>query len=209
LTIIHRDAQLLEAIETLEGYVKTELNVKEVRYERDESKFIELYAKPNFPVLGKRLGKRMKEFQPLIAALTPAQIEDFQNAGAVELGGETFSQDEIQVFREAKTGTNAISDRLISIDLVCDLNEELVLEGFAREVVNRVQRTRRETGLDVSDRIAVTYSGDARLLGALAKHKDYVAGETLAVEFGEGEASMYTVEIDGERLTFDIRKVEK
>ena len=63
LTIVHRDSALLDEIGTLENYLKAELNVKEVRYETDESSYIALYAKPNFPVLGKRLGRRMREFQ--------------------------------------------------------------------------------------------------------------------------------------------------
>ena len=74
LTIINRDERLLAEMKHLEDYVKSELNVLEVRYESDEGAFIELVAKPNFPVLGKRLGKRMKEFQGLIGALSGEQI---------------------------------------------------------------------------------------------------------------------------------------
>ena len=95
LTIIHRDAALLDEIKTLENYLKAELNVKEVRYEQDEASYIALYAKPNFPVLGKRLGRRMKDFQTKIAALDPDTIEAFQEHGTLDLDGESFDAEEI------------------------------------------------------------------------------------------------------------------
>ena len=206
LTIIHRDRALLDAIAELEDYVKTELNVKEVRYEQDESRYIDLYAKPNFPVLGKRLGKRMREFQRHIGALTPAEIADFQEAGTVELDGEAFTTEEIQVFREPKAGANAVSDRLISIDLVCDLDDALIREGFAREAVNRIQRSRKELGLEVSDRIRVIYGGAPEVVAAVEAHREYVAGEVLAVEFGPGEADGFAAQIDGKAFTYGIER---
>ncbi|GIT39181.1 MAG: hypothetical protein Ct9H300mP8_03770 [Gammaproteobacteria bacterium] len=90
-----------------------------------------------------------------------------------------------------------ITDRLISIDLVCDLNDELLNEGYAREAVNRIQRARRDSGLNVSDRIRLVYSGDERILEALKIHAEYVAGETLATEFELGPTEEFDAEIDG------------
>ena len=204
VTIIHRDRDILEAIRGLEDYVRSELNVKEVRYVIDEAQYIALYAKPNFPLLGKRLGKRMKEYQALIESMTADDISILHDENEITLGGELFIEEEIQVFREARPGTNVVTDRLISIDLVCDLNDELVIEGYAREAVNRIQRARRESGLDVSDRIRLVYSGDERLLEALKIHADYVAGETLASEFEQGSTEEFNAEIDGMRLGFNI-----
>ena len=204
VTIVHRDRDVLEAIRGLDEYVRSELNVKEVRYATEETGYIVLYAKPNFPVLGKRLGKRMKEYQELIESMTPDDIANFHDEKGVTLGGERFTMEEIQVFREAKPGTNVITDRLISIDLVCELNDELVMEGYAREAVNRIQRARRDAGLEVSDRIRLVYSGDERVLEALGIHAEYVARETLATEFELGPTQQFDAEIDGMRLGFDI-----
>ena len=204
VTIVHRDRGVLEAIRGLDEYVRSELNVKEVRYVTEETDYIVLYAKPNFPVLGKRLGKRMKEYQELIESMTPDDIANFHDEKGVTLGGERFTTEEIQVFREAKPGTNVITDRLISIDLVCELNDELVMEGYAREAVNRIQRARRDAGLEVSDRIRLVYSGDERVLEALGIHAEYVARETLATEFELGPTQQFDAEIDGMRLGFDI-----
>ncbi|MEE9253557.1 MAG: DUF5915 domain-containing protein, partial [Pseudomonadales bacterium] len=206
LTIVHRDEDLLTEIEQLEEYVLRELNVKQVRYSQDEGAYIKLYAKPNFPVLGKRLGKRMREYQGQIEAMDAAAIEAYQRSGVVELGGERFGEDDIHVFREALAQTNAISDRLITIDLDCELDDSLKLEGLAREVVHRIQRARRELDLNVSDRIEVLYDGDDEITDAIEAHCDYIAGEVLATRLEQGTPaeSAFKVDIEGHPLRFSI-----
>ena len=206
LTIVHRDAELLAEIGTLENYVKAELNVKDVRYDTDESKYIALVAKPNFPVLGKRLGKRMRAFQASIASLDAPAIEAFQETGRIVIDGETFGASEIDVLRQAKAGTNAISNRYVSIDLDIDLDDELVGEGWAREFVNRIQRARKDRGFDVSDRIRVRYRGEPALESAIETHREYIARETLATDFGRGGKDGEAVEavIDGKGVAFTL-----
>lgn len=209
LTIINRDERLLEEMKRLEDYVKSELNVLDVRYESDEGAFIELIAKPNFPVLGKRLGKRMKEFQGLIGSLTGEQIACLQADGEVELGGETFSSEEIQVLQQAKPGTSTVSNRFISVDLDCELDDELVRGGYGREIVNRIQQRRKEVALNVSDRIEVTYQGDAELIRAAAEHRDNIMQSTLAVSFEQHDvttADAVEAEIDGRPFVFLLHK---
>ena len=209
LTIVHRDAELLAEIGMLENYVKAELNVKDVQYDTDESEYIALVAKPNFPVLGKRLGKRMRTFQASIAALDATAIESFQETGSIVIEGETFDATEIQVLREAKAGTNAISNRYVSIDLDIDLDDDLVGEGWAREFVNRIQRERKRRGFEVSDRIRVRYDGDPALETAIETHRDYIARETLATDFGPGAVGDSPVEamIDAKPLGFALEVV--
>jgi isoleucyl-tRNA synthetase len=206
LTIVHRDAALLDQLRSLQPYVMRELNVKAVTYAQNEDDFIRLFAKPNFPLLGKRLGKRMREFQPLIQALDRDQIERLQEAGSVEVGGETFTTEEIEILREARAGTETVSNRYVSILLDCTLDDELIEEGRAREAVNRIQRSRKELNLNVADRISVVYSGDAALTGAIGRHRDYVAGETLAVHLETGEPStpVFETTIDGMPLVYSI-----
>ena len=207
LTVIHRDETLLEEIRQLEGYVAAELNVKEVAYSTDESAFIRLYARPNFRTLGRRLGKRMKHFQALINDLDAGALERFQEAGTIELDGEVFDESEIEVLREAREQTEALSNRFISIDLSTELDAALIREGLAREGVNRIQRSRKELDLNVADRIGIRYSGDPELEAALAEHADYVARETLATELVASEpnaAGRFEVTIDGRPLAFSI-----
>jgi len=182
LTIIHSDEAVLTDLRSLESYIAAELNVKAIHYDADESAHIELVTKPNFPVLGKRLGKRMKEFQAAIGQLDAAAAAALLDGGSIEVLGESFNGDEIQVLRQAKAGSSVVSDRYISIDLDCALTPALVAEGYAREIVNRVQQARKEQGLQVADRIALQLRGDEQLLAAAHAHHDYLCGEVLAVE---------------------------
>ena len=215
LTIVNSDAALLEDMRSLEGYVRDELNVQSVEYSADESAYIELYAKPNFPLLGKRLGKRMKAFAGVIANLDIGQISELQNNGDIQLTvageSETFSSEEIQVQQQARAGTNTVSNRQIAVDLDCQLTPELIRGGYAREVVNRIQRARKDQGFDVSDRVAVTYAAQGELAQAIAEHRDYIMGETLCLDLqsaneealSEGAA---VTEIDGNRLRLSIQR---
>ena len=180
LTVIHKDKALLEEISRLESYLASELNVKAVSYNEDEAAYINLYAKPNSPVLGKRLGKRFKDFKQQIETLTVEQVNEFQTSGVLELSGETFSAEDILIFREAREGTDALSDKFVSIELVCELTEPLIKEGLAREVVNRIQKTRKDQQFNVSDRIDVIISADTTLTAAVQAHESHVKGETLA-----------------------------
>ena len=215
LTIVNSDAALLEDMRSLEGYVRDELNVQSVEYSADESAYIELYAKPNFPLLGKRLGKRMKAFAGVIANLDIGRISELQNNGDIQLTvageSETFSSEEIQVQQQARAGTNTVSNRQIAVDLDCQLTPELIRGGYAREVVNRIQRARKDQGFDVSDRVAVTYAAQGELAQAIAEHRDYIMGETLCLDLqsayeealSEGAA---VTEIDGNRLRLSIQR---
>jgi isoleucyl-tRNA synthetase len=198
---------MLEEIARLEDYIETELNVKKVEYSTDESQFINLFAKPNSPVLGKRLGKQFKAYKSAIESLTSEAIEALQDSGSIALDGETFSVDDILIFREAMEGTNAVSNRFISIDMDCTLNEQLLSEGLAREVVNRIQKSRREEGFNVVDRIQLTIHASEALLKAIQDNREYVMSETLTTDLIESDtAQSLSFEIDEHRLSLSISK---
>ena len=198
LTIIHKDKMLLQEIAKLESYIKKELNVKDVHYESNEEAYINLYAKPNSPRLGKRLQKRFPHYQQLIAALTPAQIEALEEQGSVQLEDENFSIDDILIFREAKENTDVLTDRYVSIQLNTDLDQSLLNEGLAREVINRIQKSRKTLDFNVDDRIHIKYTTQDELAQVIQQYQDTICQETLAV-------SLTVTQIDDtEALSFDI-----
>ncbi|MBV1877550.1 MAG: isoleucine--tRNA ligase [Pseudomonadales bacterium] len=208
LTVIHKDTDLLDEIKRLEDYLQTELNVKQIHYSTDESSYINLYAKPNSAILGKRFGKRFKGIKTAIENLTSDQIDQFQKSAQLELEGESFSQEDILVFREARAGTNAVSNRFISIDLDCTLNQQLIDEGLAREVVNRIQKSRQKMGLNVVDRISLRLSASPALETAIAAHEAYIMKETLAnrIERGKDDVALQ-FDIDDYSLELSITKI--
>ncbi len=181
LTIIHLEQSMLDEIARLENYIKSELNVKNVEYSQDENQFINLFAKPNSPVLGKRFGKNFGSFRKAIEALDSHQLQLLQNNGILLLEGENFSLEDILIFREAKPGTQALSNRFISIDMDCTLDAALISEGLAREVVNRIQKTRKDLGFNVTDRIHIEYAADNDLHAAIKQHEDHIKNETLCL----------------------------
>ena len=206
ITIIHRDESLLEDMKSLEGYVRDELNVREVRYSSDEGGYIDLAAKPNFSLLGKRLGKNMRDYQKKIGAMTFEEISSFQQSGEIRIEEEVFSLEEIEIFQKPKEGTATISNSFIAIELDCELTPELIRGGYAREVVNRIQRARKEQGFKVSDRVDVIYEAQGELGEAMFEMADYIAGEVLALDFKVGQPSEDFVKssVDGNELIFSL-----
>jgi isoleucyl-tRNA synthetase len=211
LTVIHKDQSLLDEISKLEMYLQTELNVKEVNYSQEEDKFIKLYAKPNSPVLGKRLGKGFGKMCGMIKKISEQELQRFEAGETITLGGETLSEQDLLIFREAKEGTQALSNRLISIDLNCILDQELIDEGIAREIVNRIQRTRKEIGFEVTDRISIAYTGSKEVIIAADKHQAYITKETLCDSFVASELSGDIIEfkIDEWNFSMSLKKNSK
>jgi isoleucyl-tRNA synthetase len=200
LTVLHKEKETLDEIAKLEGYIQTELNIKKVVYSQDEDKFIRLFCKPNSPVLGKRFGKNFGKIRKQIEALGATELGELEEKGEISIDGEVFKTDDILVFREAKEGTQALSNRFISIDLDCELNEDLIHEGLAREVVNRIQKTRKDFDFNVDDRIIVGYEADPELVQAISKHAEYISHETLTAKLEKG--------FTGESVDFKVESYE-
>jgi isoleucyl-tRNA synthetase len=210
LTIIHKDQTLLDEISKLENYIKSELNIKNINYSTNESSFIKIYARPNFRVLGKRLGKTFKQYKSLIESMNSEQISILETDGSITIENENFATTDIELFREAKDGGGALSNRFISINLDCNLTDELIMEGHAREVVNRIQKSRKDSGFNVADRIEVQFSTGDLLTKVINTHIDHIGKETLStlnsVDLTNDNNSITTHDIDGEELLLLLKK---
>jgi len=206
LTIVHEDQVLLDEIAKLENYIKSELNIKELGYSTDEKKYINLYAKPNSPVLGKRLGKTFKQFKQKIEELSATDIALLQDSGELHIDTEVFTPDDILVFREPKEGTDALSNRFISINMDSTLTPDLIEEGLAREVINRIQRSRKDAGFNVSDRIEITFTASSDLRMAIGNHEDHIRHETLALKLEEVATELpLSFDVDGHSLSLALK----
>lgn len=203
LTIIQQDQKTLNEIKKLESYIQTELNVKDVEYSTDESKFIKLFAKPNSPVLGKRLGKEFGKFMGKIKKLSSDELAQYEATGAMELDGQKFTGDDILVLREALEGTEALSNSKITIDMDVNLTDSLINEGLAREVVNRIQKSRKDLNFNVEDRITIVYSANDKLNLVIDSFKEYIQKETLCSSLSSGN-----VESTDTSLNFTIEDHE-
>jgi isoleucyl-tRNA synthetase len=195
-----------ERVERVRDIVLDELNVKEIRWAERRGDFVTHEVRPNFRVLGKRLGPRMKAVQAALSAADGDGLaEALERAGRIELvvDGEilAFSPEELEVRLIEKEGMATAGDRELLVVLDTHLTPELVAEGRAREVVNRIQTARKEAGLDYADRIRVRYAAAPELEAAIASFRDWISGETLAVEWlpsSDGDLSAQDID----RLSF-------
>lgn len=190
LKVIHQDQCLLNEMKKLEEYIKVELNIKTVEYMTNESDFVVLSAKPNLPVLGKKLGKEMGAYKALIEKLPSSDVLKIENGGKVTLNNVDFDSTEILVYRNAKPGTQAVTNRLITIDLDCTLDQDLIDEGLAREMVNRIQKTRKDSNFNVADRIEVIVHTTPELAKVFQKFQSYIASETLMTKGSVSEVKL-------------------
>ncbi|MBT5327109.1 MAG: isoleucine--tRNA ligase [Gemmatimonadetes bacterium] len=163
-----------------------ELNIKEVVMVEDETDLSEVSYRPNFRVLGPRFGKQMKEVGQRIGELTQQEIEILKAGDKIAVAGGEIGIEDVEVQRREKEGVVVAIDNNLGVGLDVQLDDELVAEGVAREIVNRVQNMRKDAGLEVSDRIRIGVQGEAGLLEAIGQHREYIAAETLALELSVG-----------------------
>jgi isoleucyl-tRNA synthetase len=174
------------ALEPLVPLLAAELNVKQVEFVSSGADLVTLEAKPNFRALGRRFGKGTPVAAQAIQRLDGATLQAFQRGEpvAIEVDGvsTTLLAEEVEVLVRASGGL-AVQEQggyFAAIDPT--VTPELRLEGMARELISRVQRLRKESGLAVSDRIRLEVAGGGVVRELLGAHGAYVAGEVLAVE---------------------------
>lgn len=184
--IVSPNKQILHFLEDQQHLIAEELNVKNVEFSSDEHRFVSLKAKPNFRVLGKKVGKQMKAAQALIDAFDQSKLEMLLQGQSlpIALEGETFTltPEDVQVDRIVHEGLIAANEGEIIIALDTALTDELLSEGIAREIVNKVNTMRRDQGLAVSDRIALKLETTPRVQSCFEQHKEFIGNEILAVK---------------------------
>jgi isoleucyl-tRNA synthetase len=196
------------AIEELETLLKDELNVKSVRYVSEADELGRFELKPNYRALGPRFGKQMPPVAAAIAALDPGTLRAGGRVG-VSIDGQDheIGPDDVTIVLQPLEGYQVERSGTHAVALNLELDDELRREGLAREVVHAVQAARKNAGLDVEDRIALTLAGDEELLAAAREHEDYVAGETLATSLGYdgSQEEAESTQIDGRQLSISVR----
>jgi isoleucyl-tRNA synthetase len=206
--VVTGDPELLAALKRQEALIKEELNVHEVLFSSDEEAFVKLVCKPNFRVLGKKVGPKMRFVQEKISQLGQKQMRDLLSGleVAMDVEGEeiVLTAEDLAVDREVREGLVAKSEGEITIALDTALDEELLLEGIARELVNKINTMRRDQGFYVTDRIEVTLETTERVKQAFEKHGEYVCGEVLAVNVRFASCAGTEWDLNGEGAKISI-----
>ncbi|HAR72699.1 MAG TPA: isoleucine--tRNA ligase [Flavobacteriaceae bacterium] len=202
----------LEAVSEL---LKQEVNVKEIQLLTNEeaSNLLVKSIKPNFKTLGPKYGKEMKAISAATAELTNEEIVKLEQSGKIDLliDNKTLTLDleDFEIATKDIPGWTVASNSTLTVALDLQLTEELINEGVARELVNRIQNLRKETGLEVTDKIILNLKNDESIVNAVEQNKDYICSETLAEDLvlQDRVANGAEVEINGLMTQIAITKL--
>ncbi len=189
--------------------IMEELNVKNVVFQEDMSNYLDYIIKPNFKVLGKTLGSKVKLLQEVLNHLTNQDIAKIEGDGLlVHLGGEdmTITSDMVLISLKQKDGYASSSNSRTCVVLDTNLTDDLILEGLAREFVRKVQSLRKELDLIITDQIVVSYFGNEKLDQAISKYEDYIKGETLATRLIKENIEAEETDMNGLLVKVQIKK---
>ncbi|NCN40222.1 isoleucine--tRNA ligase [bacterium] len=192
IKIIHRDKKVLETLKKFEPYFVDELNFRNVEYHSNEDDFVLVSAKANFPVLGKRLGPKMKVVAGAIQKLKLEDLLKLEKGETLNIEGEDISLSDVEIRRGPKPGLDNVSThQIVSIEVDPEVTEEQEREGLAKEVMRKIQMTRKSADFQMDDRIRLELSCGPQVTEAVRFHQEMILKETLAQEF-----ELHEVQID-------------
>ncbi|HLU93841.1 MAG TPA: isoleucine--tRNA ligase [Membranihabitans sp.] len=179
-------------VRAVEDLIMAEVNVKGIDYVSETEGIIRKNIKPNFKTLGRRLGKDMKAGADIISQLGQKEISEIEKSGGYQLmlNGQTYdlSLEDFVIGSDDIEGWMVAKDEEITVALDIHLDHDLVSEGIARELVNRIQNMRKEADFEVTDRIQVRISPNEIVFPAVEKFGEYIRQEVLADELSVGPA---------------------
>ena len=202
-------------IEAVWPLIMNEVNVKRIELVAETAGLITKRIKPNFKTLGPKYGKYMKQIAALTAAFTQEQIAAVESAPetTLDLGGEriTVTAADFEITSEDMPGWLVTSEGKLTVALDITVTDDLRREGVARELINRIQNIRKDSGFEVTDRIRVEIEAKEAVVGAVAAYADYIGQQTLARDvrtaaLPEGEFVVES-EIDEEPLKIAVTKL--
>ena len=204
------DQETLEALLRVEDLIKSEVNVKEMVIVRAEDSEIKLVKKikPNFKVLGKKVGGMMKQLAAAIAQMSQEDIAAFEAAGTFTLCDYALVAEDVDIITEDMPGWLVANNGVITIALDIALTPALIEEGIARELINRIQNLRKSSGLEITDRIAVQLENREEIAAAVKNCNEYIASQVLATSLVlvEGLTGGTVLEMDGYNVNCIIEK---
>ena len=206
------NASMKEQLKKVEDLVKAEVNVKEIDYLNTDNTFISKKIKPNFVALGKKLGPKMKTVSGLLSKFGQDQIRKLEKDGQYNLlvdGEDLILQTtDVEITSEDIPGWLVASKGQLTVALDVTISEELEHEGNAREFVNRIQKIRKDSGFELTDRIEVQVAAENGLKNSLAQFKDYICAEILAdkLEFLTENNSGIEIEVNDIQLKVIVSK---
>lgn len=205
---------MVRQLEAVKGIILSEVNVKEIEYISDTTGVLTKRIKPNFKVLGPKYGKYMKQISALVAGMGQGDIFAFERNGRYELmiDGKNIvlGLEDVEILSEDIPGWLVSNEGSLTVALDINVTQELKEEGIARELINRIQNLRKESGLNVTDKIRLRIGCHAEIDNAVRHFSQYICSQVLAdsveLEKSRGENSK-DIEIDEMKTFIEIEKL--
>ena len=201
------DGKNKDILSDLTDLIKEELNVKEIVFEDDLSKYMNFIVKPNFKEAGKVMGSKMKDFTNFLSSLDEEQINKLRNNETISFGDIDVTSNLIDIKIISKEGFNTANMNNNFIILNTSLNDELIKEGYAREFISKIQNLRKEKDFDIENRIKLYYNCNDYFDSIVEEFNDYIKKETLSLEIIKDENISNKQLINDIEVSFDVEKV--
>jgi isoleucyl-tRNA synthetase len=205
-----RDEAVDRALERFPDQLREELNVKRVtRY--DGPPLLTATAKLNKKTAAAKLGPKLKEAEPFLATLDAADLAEQLRKGPLDVFGVLLDSTDIVIDYQAATGWAGVAEKGTQVALDARVTDELAKEGLARDVIRQVQEHRKNSGLNMEDRIVLyTHTASENVQAAIVAHSQHIQAETLAIKMSEAPVGDVTVvKIDGQELRIGLQKVDQ
>ncbi len=212
VTIVHRSEKVREQVLAMSSLIAEEINIKSVEVEKDESLFTAVAVQPNFKTLGRRCGKKLGAIKKELAQWGAKEVALLESGQSVTVEDESILLEDVILKRSTKGDAAVATDGHITVVLDTTITDTLRAEGYAREFISQVQATRKNTGLEVSDRILLTwYCSTPEVAQALTQHQETIANEVLASSLSEektpsAEHNLLTIDINGTPLQLSLTR---
>ncbi len=201
-------------LERVKAIILSEVNVKAIEYTDGSGHVVRRSARPNFRKLGKRLGRLMRSVKKAVEEFDDEALATYEHTAAIDIDvdGTTvrLTEDDIEIVTEGIEGWLVAQDKGVTVALDTGLTDKLVREGSARELINRLQKMRKQAGFEVVDRIDVEYQATGELAQAIESHREWIGNETLALRFTHASVPygelVSTFAIGRESVTLGIRR---
>jgi len=211
--IVAANKDVLAFFDKQRHLIQEELNVKDIELHEEEGKFIQLIARPNFRVLGKKIGKLMPKVQKQLSLLSQEDLKKFLTNKKLSLQVEgqdiVLTDEDMTVDRKVLESIAAASDEEIAVAYDTTITDDLLLEGIAREIVNKVNTLRKEKNFEVTDRIHLILETTDQVKRAIEKFKDYITSEILALDISYRKNQGLEVDLNKEKTKIELQKASK
>jgi isoleucyl-tRNA synthetase len=204
------DEEQQKHIEAVKDLIMSEVNVKELNFVEGQGVLVKK-VKCNFRTMGKKFGKLMKSIAAQMASLSQDQIAQLETEGSIKLDieGEEAVVDasDVEIISEDIPGWLVSNEGNLTVALEIELTDELLNEGMARELINRIQNIRKESGLEITDRVAVTVASNEQTDKAIAEYADYIKTQVQADELNIGVNDGEAIDFDDFTLNIKVEKI--